>query len=294
VRRGDDADVDLDVPRPADALEGLLLEEAEDLRLEGGREVADLVEEDGAAVGELEEALLLRRRVRERALLVAEELALEELLGDRGARDRHERAVRAAALVVDRLRDHVLADAALAREEHRRGLARRDLADELVDLAHGRRLADDGLETALLLRALADRADLAAELGRLERLAEADEELLDLERLLQVVLGPELDRLDGVLDRRVGRHHDDELVGLPLDDLAEQPEAVRVGEPHVEEEEVPVLGLESFPRLVRTADSFGGVPLPDQPLHERAVEDELIFNDQDSLRHRQFSPELTR
>src|SRR5581483_9886160 len=122
----------------------LLLQEAEDLRLEPRREVADLVEEDRAAVRDLEEALLLRDGVREGALLVAEELALEELLRDRRAGDRHERTVRAPALVVDRLRDHVLADAALAGEEDRRGLARRDALHELVHLAHGGRLADDG------------------------------------------------------------------------------------------------------------------------------------------------------
>ena len=51
VRRRDDAHVDVEVARPADPPEGLLLEEAQELGLERRRHLADLVEEDRAAVG---------------------------------------------------------------------------------------------------------------------------------------------------------------------------------------------------------------------------------------------------
>ena len=57
------------------------------------RHVADLVEEEGAAVGLLEAAPVAPLvRAGEGALLVAEQLALEERLGQRGAVDRHEGA----------------------------------------------------------------------------------------------------------------------------------------------------------------------------------------------------------
>ena len=56
----------------------LLLEGAQQLHLHGGRRLAHLVEEEGAAVGRLEEALLVLVGVREGALHVAEQLALEE------------------------------------------------------------------------------------------------------------------------------------------------------------------------------------------------------------------------
>src|SRR5947209_7037388 len=56
VRRGDDPDVAPDRVRAADPLELLLLEHAKQLRLEVQRQVTDLVEEQGAAVGELEAA----------------------------------------------------------------------------------------------------------------------------------------------------------------------------------------------------------------------------------------------
>ena len=74
----DDADVDLDVVRPADALEGLLFEKAEQLGLQRRHHFRDLIEKDGSTLGGLEEAALLQARVGERAALVSEQLALQQ------------------------------------------------------------------------------------------------------------------------------------------------------------------------------------------------------------------------
>ena len=78
----------------ADALELPLLEHAQELGLERERHLADLVEEQGAAVGHLELAGLARHGAGEGALLVAEELAFEQGLGERGAVDGDERLAR--------------------------------------------------------------------------------------------------------------------------------------------------------------------------------------------------------
>ena len=80
VGRGDDADVDLDRPRRSEALDFALLQHAQDLGLRLRAHVADFVEEDRAAVGLLELADLLLGRAGERALLVAEQLRLDQLL----------------------------------------------------------------------------------------------------------------------------------------------------------------------------------------------------------------------
>ena len=64
VRRRDDAHVDLQRRRAADALEPLLLERAQNLRLQRQRQIADFVEEQRAAVRQLELAGLARRRRR--------------------------------------------------------------------------------------------------------------------------------------------------------------------------------------------------------------------------------------
>jgi hypothetical protein len=117
--------------RAADALDLAGLDRAQELGLRLEREVADLVEEERAGVGELELALLRLHRAGERALLVAEELALDQVLRDRGAVELDERTLRAAAAEVDRARDQVLARSVLAGDQHlalRRG--------DALDLAH--------------------------------------------------------------------------------------------------------------------------------------------------------------
>ncbi len=72
---------DRDRPAPADALDHALLEEAQQLDLERQRHVADLVEEQRAAAGQLDLALGGLDRAGEGALLVPEQLAFEQGLG---------------------------------------------------------------------------------------------------------------------------------------------------------------------------------------------------------------------
>ena len=66
VGRRDDADVDLDRLAAADALELALLQHAQQLDLHLQRQVADLVEEQRAAVGQLEAPEPARHRAGER------------------------------------------------------------------------------------------------------------------------------------------------------------------------------------------------------------------------------------
>src|SRR5207247_9932200 len=85
---------------------------------------------------------------RESAFHVAEELGLHQRLGNRAAVDRHERAVATRALLVDRVRDQLLAGSALAGDQYGRD-AVGSLADRLEDVEHLRALADEVLEAAL-------------------------------------------------------------------------------------------------------------------------------------------------
>ena len=108
----------------ADALELVLLQEAQQLDLDRRRDLADLVEEQRAAVGLLEAPFAPPDRAGERAALVAEELALEQRLGERGAVQLDERLLGARAVLVDGRGDELLAGAALAGDEHRRARRR--------------------------------------------------------------------------------------------------------------------------------------------------------------------------
>ena len=88
---GDDPDVDCDRRAAADARRIALLEDAEQLGLGLRGQLADLVEEERAPLGQLEAADPAGDGAGERALLVAEELALDEPRGESGAVDLDQR-----------------------------------------------------------------------------------------------------------------------------------------------------------------------------------------------------------
>src|SRR5207245_721362 len=103
----------------AQASDGALLQDPQELGLDGLRRLADLVEKEGASVRLLQESLAHAVGAGERALDVTEELALEQRLGERRRADRDEWAGGAAADVVDGPCDQFLARATLPGHEHR-------------------------------------------------------------------------------------------------------------------------------------------------------------------------------
>ena len=135
VRGGDHAHVDLDRVAAADALERMAFQHAEELGLRAWAHLADFVEHQRALVGRLELADLALGRAGERALLVAEQLAFQQRLGERGAVQADERPLAARAGEVDGAGDQLLADAALAANQHG-GPARRGAGDLLRDVVH--------------------------------------------------------------------------------------------------------------------------------------------------------------
>ncbi len=101
-----------------------LLQDAQELDLEGQREIPDLVEKQGPAIGRLEGPQPRGDGAREGALLVAEELALGQGLGAGAAVDGHEGRAAAWAAGMNDARDLFLAGASLTKQQHRRVHAR--------------------------------------------------------------------------------------------------------------------------------------------------------------------------
>ena len=133
---GDHAQVDRRGPGRADRQHLALGQHAQQAGLQGARHVADLVEEQRAAVGLLDQAFLaLGAGAREAAGQVAEQFALDQRLGNRRAVDRHERPAAALAAAVQRLGEILLAAAGLAGDQQADGAVdepggARDLAVE--------------------------------------------------------------------------------------------------------------------------------------------------------------------
>jgi hypothetical protein len=135
VGGADRSHVDPDVVVAADPGELTILQDMQELGLQGGMQLADLVEEDGAAVGQLEAARLALVGAGKGATLVAEQLALEQLARHRRAVDLDEGRSSARGVDVDGASGQLLADTRLTADQHRDIGARR-LLDHLLDVTH--------------------------------------------------------------------------------------------------------------------------------------------------------------
>jgi hypothetical protein len=126
----------------SEPLEYPVLQDSQQLRLQIERELADLVEKERGAVGELETSDLPAQRTGVRPLLAPEQLCLDQRRRQRRTVDVHQRAVGPGAPGVDLLRDELLADTGLSRDEHWR-IGRRHPLDEGQHPLHGGTLPDE-------------------------------------------------------------------------------------------------------------------------------------------------------
>ena len=190
----DDPAVRLQRPRAAKRLERAVLERPEELGLDRQAERSDFVQEERAAVGPGEPAVLPRERAGEGALLVAEELRLEERLGDRAAVHLDEGPIPAGAERVQRVSDQFLARAARPLDEHGGG-ARRDLLHHSKHGGDGPALPDDAAERRVgsVVELLPEPAVVGRQRLLVERPRHHPLEVGSLEWLRDKVVGAALD-----------------------------------------------------------------------------------------------------
>src|SRR5208337_1393007 len=215
IGRGDYSRIDVDRAFAADALEVLILQKAQKLGLEGGRQVGNLVEKNGAAVGRLETARLVLDRAGERAADVAEKFAFEKFLRERSAIDDNERLALARAPSMNLPRDDVFAGTAFAGEQDS-GVACGGLARGFEQALHRGTLR---VEQRFLVDGAAQCAIFGGQQSDVQRAIDGVLNLLERERLGDVVVGAGLHRLDGIFDGRVSGHQNYEGFGRPALDL---------------------------------------------------------------------------
>ena len=279
MRGADDAHVHGLFLRCAERADAALLNRAQQLGLHGQRQVADLVEEQRAALRRLKEAFAVGGRAGVRAFACAKEFGFEQIFGNRAAVHRDHRAVRALAATMQRARDQLLAGARFAAHQHGRHAARH-LGDALLHIAHGFGFADqqthDGrcrlgfvvcgdlgfrfLET-LGGRCLAGSGNAA---GPLHGRGHDRAELLEIDRLGQIVERACAQRLDGVFRRAVGRHHHAALAPLVLAQMQQHLHAVAVGQAHVADHHIELLHAQLLARFLHRTCGFDAVALAQQ------------------------------
>ena len=129
---------------------------------------------------------------------------------------------------------------------------------------------------------------LGIELAELHAALERGDEFVDPERLLQVVEGPELERLDRAVGAGVGRHDDDHAVGIVELELLEQRDAVHRLHVDVGEHEIELLGLVAGERLLAVGGKRGGKPGRLDDRIEHLVDREQVVDDENSRHGRDY------
>ncbi len=148
------------------------------------------------------------RRVGERPLLVAEQLAFDQGFGKGGAIQGNEGTVPPGAVVVERLGHQFLAGSAFAGDQHR-GAAVGHLFDLSVDLLHRPALSDEVMKGVALGDLGAELFDFAFEFLGVECAVDDDAEFFDVEGFRQVVRRAQLHGIHRGLDGLCTRQHDD-------------------------------------------------------------------------------------
>ena len=141
MRRGDDADIHGLALVAAHRLEAALLQDAQQLGLDRDRHVADLVEEERAAIGGSEAPDAVGQRAGESAFDMPKQFAFQQRFRDGRTIDRDEGPLAPWTVEVDGARHDLLAGPTLAVQHH--GRAR--LADfgDLLDHPAERQAAAD-------------------------------------------------------------------------------------------------------------------------------------------------------
>ena len=209
VRGGKDADIDFDGFISPDAFEFPLLEDAEELGLEGEGDLTDLVEQNRAAIRQLEAAIPLIGRAGEGAFFVAEEFAFDKRLGNGGAVDLDERLVGTLA-VEENLVGNKLFTRSIFTADHDRGIRPADAVYEIFQAGNGGTASNDlAASDAFTIEKIRD-SDRPLKIGGL---LENEVDLRHRKRLRQIIKSPRAHAFDNGFDRAIRRdHHHERLV----------------------------------------------------------------------------------
>src|SRR5437660_8474016 len=234
VGSGYNAHVDSELLGAAEAHEFALLNHAQKLGLRFRANGGDFIKENGALIGDFEEALFGSNGAGEGALHMAEKLGLQEVHGDRSRIYGHKGFVRPGGGRVNCLGDELLTRAALAADENR-GARRRNLRDEVQKHLYFVALADNVREIEALLKGALELDVLIAKPARFHGLRHLGKQFIVGPRLGDVVHRAILESGASHIDRTVGGDQHNGELRIAAVNLLEHVEPVAVRQADVQE-----------------------------------------------------------
>ena len=283
VGRGDHPDVDVVDLVAADGPDVAELQHAEQLGLQAEGHVADLVEQQRAAVGLGEQPLARLDGAGEPSPRVPEDLALEQLLRDGGGVHGDEWPGASLAPRVDGPGDELLARAGLAGDE-RRGARPRDEVDGGLQRPHRRAIPDDDVGRH------ARRGDerplaLVRMLPRLEGPGHGPAQVVDVARLDGVPERAPLDGVDGLVNSPGRREEDDRQRRVSALQVVEQLEPVHSLHANVADDGVERLLVDQLERDGRVLCQLARVTVDGEEAPQRFAHSGVVVHDQEPRLH---------
>ena len=211
-------------------------------------------------MGGLQQSRLGPRRAGKRPSLISEDLALDQVLGQSAAVERHKRPPAAPAIDVDTAGDQLLAGAAGTADEHV-DIGVGDLPNRIEDLGHRRALADNVVKAEVLPQLFPQMAILLAQHPVCQRLLDHDPQMLRREWLGHKIVRPQPHGLDRILDGAVGSHHEHLDLRVETLDLFEQLHPVHTRHLQIGDHQVRLFVLDQLQRLFPVGRDAGLVPL---------------------------------
>ena len=224
-------------------------------------------------------------RAGERAALVTEQLALDQLAGNSGHVDGNERSRPAPPIVVQRACYQFLAGARLARDHHGE-VGRGQPGDRAINLLHGDRAADQRQLLVLLDRFAGWRDRRRSRQGA----SDDGQKLLQVERLRQVFERPPLGCLHGGHQGGLRAHdHDLEIRPHPADAWNEI-EPVLVRHHHVGDDQVALAILHPAPQRGCVRAGAHLITGPSERLGQHGADGPVVIGNQDGW-NRHLTPQ---
>ena len=281
----DDSDINLDRAFGADGVDLALLQGAQQFDLHVQRQFADLVEEQGAAVGFLELAEVFVVGTGKGPLFMAEQDGLDQVGGQGSAVDGHEGFSAAIRGTVQGAGDDFLADAALAGDQDRnRGFG--GPGPQRLDHAHGRAGAHQIVEGGAAGDVFPEAAHLGGQPGHLQGIGDAHQQPFGGDRLDEEVLGSGLHGLDDRIDAAGGGQDDDGCGHACGADLGEGLHAAHAGHDHVEQDDVGPAALgQAVDGLAAGLGVYDGIALALQHGLSEAALGRIVVDHENGLGH---------
>jgi hypothetical protein len=243
----------------------LFLQNAQHFGLGLDAHVADLVEKDRAAVGNLEFSAAVGNRSGKRAADVAKELALDQFLRNRRTVHLDERGVAPPAERVNGPCDQFLPGAVFAVNQH---------------AAVGRR------RHRAVLAVLPQCAIFVLQAALAQRIAHNQHGFLEREWLLDEIERAEFDRPHRRLDVAVPRNQHDLRINLPLAQPGERGQAVHAGQPDVQHDQIDGASRHAFEASFAARHRLDAVALVAQHAAQRTAHAWFVVDDEDRWLHR--------